>query len=102
MPKNKIHKLSDGRYTYSTTDYVGQRHRLNSLVGEKKHSAIKTKTVEIKMQEPQFIKGNNRVDIKSKDRQHTNDYYESAKRITFTRMLSIQIPTVNLSLVTNL
>lgn len=41
MPKNKIHKLSDGRYTYSATDCTGKRHRLNSLQGEKKSSFIK-------------------------------------------------------------
>jgi integrase len=36
MPKNRIHKRKDGRYTYSVTDAVGKRHNLTSRRGEPK------------------------------------------------------------------
>lgn len=36
MPRNRIHKLSDGRYGYSVTDKAGERHRMVSHKGETK------------------------------------------------------------------
>jgi len=34
MPKNRIHKLKDGRYTYSATDSRGKLHKINSRKNE--------------------------------------------------------------------
>jgi integrase len=34
MPKNRIHTLKDGRYSYSVTDATGIRHRIRSTQGE--------------------------------------------------------------------
>lgn len=34
MPKNRIHKLKDGRYTYSATDSRGKIHKINSRKNE--------------------------------------------------------------------
>lgn len=36
MPKNRIHTLKDGRYTYSVTDAAGKRHKIRSRKGERK------------------------------------------------------------------
>lgn len=40
MPKNRIHRASDGRYTYSIVDSAGKRRRLISRKGENKTAFI--------------------------------------------------------------
>ncbi|NLJ95012.1 MAG: site-specific integrase [Clostridiaceae bacterium] len=34
MPKNRIHKMKDGRYSYSVTDQIGNRHSIKSRQNE--------------------------------------------------------------------
>lgn len=40
MPRNRIHTLKDGRYSYSVTDAAGKQHRLRSRKGEGKGDFI--------------------------------------------------------------
>lgn len=41
MPKNRIHKRKDGRYTYSVSDAVGKRHSLISRRQESREAFVK-------------------------------------------------------------